>query len=85
LGFGFQEIEEIGRKSGTGFPTNRQLPTATVSYNHACFPAHQVIVNGTMVYSYHPPREDPTYIAGCLFLHQNMTAGQTNPVTVPSH
>lgn len=65
--------------------TNPSSPTAAVNYNHTCFPAHHIKVNGTVVYSYHPPREDTTYIGGCLLLHQNMIAGQTNPVTVPSH
>ena len=66
--------------------TNPSSPTAAVNYNHTCFPAHQIKVNGTVVYSYHPPREDATYIGGCLLLHQGMIGPlQTNPVTVPSH
>jgi hypothetical protein len=37
-------------------PTN---PTAYVNYNHTCYPAHIVLVNGRQVYYYPPPANNP--------------------------
>jgi len=65
--------------------TNPQSPAAYVNYNHTCYPAHQVKVNGTVVYSYFPPRDDVTYLTQCLLLHINPVKGQTNPTSVPIH
>ena len=47
--------------------TDAQSPTGYVNYNHTCYPAHQIKVNGQVIYSYPPPRNDLTYITGCLF------------------
>jgi hypothetical protein len=65
--------------------TNPQAPTAYVNYNHTCYPAHQVKVNGQSVYTYTPPSNDPLYIAGCLSQFNNKIVGQTQPVAVPAH
>ncbi len=58
-------------------------PTAIVNYSHTCYPAHQVKVNGTVVYSYQPPRNDMAYIGGCLGLPA--VNGATGAVPVPAH
>jgi hypothetical protein len=65
--------------------TNQQSPTAYVNYNHTCYPAHQIKVNGVVAYFYTPPSNDPSYLFGCLVLHTNKLVGQTSPMTVPSH
>jgi hypothetical protein len=41
-------------------------PTAYVVPSHTCYPAHVVKVNGTVVYSYTPTRNDPFYLVECL-------------------
>ena len=43
--------------------TNPASPTAFVNYNHTCYPAHQVLVNGKTVYLYTPPSNTFAYIA----------------------
>jgi hypothetical protein len=65
--------------------TNQQSPTAYVNYNHTCYPAHQIKVNGVVVYSYMPPSDSPSYLFGCLVLHTNKLVNQTQPRTVPTH
>ena len=42
--------------------SNPASPTATVTYNHTCYPAHIVKVNGTVVYSYQPPYNNTAYL-----------------------
>jgi hypothetical protein len=61
--------------------------TATVNYQHTCYPAHQITVNGQVVYSYVPQDDSPLYIATCLLGGFATGVGplQTVPVTVPSH
>ncbi len=65
--------------------TNPQAPKAYVNYTHTCYPAHQIKVNGAIVYSYFPVREDPNYIFNCLSLHTGTVTGQTQPTPVPTH
>jgi hypothetical protein len=65
--------------------TNSQAPTAFVNYSHTCYPAHQVKVNGIVIYSYQPLRNDPDYLFECLTLHNGTVTGHTSPVTVPTH
>lgn len=64
--------------------TNPQSPTAYVSYNHTCYPSHQIKVNGQVVYLYTPPQNDFNYLTNCLLFHNNKVTGQTNPVSVPA-
>ncbi len=64
--------------------TNPAAPTAIVNYNHTCFPAHQIKVNGKVVYLYTPPQSNIAYIFNCLALHLNKVVGQqTSTTTVP--
>jgi hypothetical protein len=63
--------------------TNPYSPTAYVNYNHTCYPAHQIKVNGTVVYLYTPPRNDLVYIAACLSQLNPKITGQTSAVQVP--
>ncbi len=63
--------------------TNPYAPTAYVNYNHTCYPAHQIKVNGTLVYSYSPASNDLAYITGCLFAHTGKIIGQTSAKPVP--
>jgi hypothetical protein len=65
--------------------SNPQAPTAYVNYNHTCYPAHQVKVNGQVVYNYTPPSNDPSYVSSCLLFKLNKRIGQTQPVPVPTH
>jgi hypothetical protein len=65
--------------------TNPSAPTATVNYNHTCYPAHQIKVNGQVVYLYTPSRNDLTYVGGCLTGLLPEIVGQTTPVQVPTH
>ena len=62
--------------------SNPGSPTAYVNYNHTCYPAHQVKVNGQIIYLYTPPENDISYIAVCLS-GLNKVIGQTNPMSVP--
>ncbi len=63
---------------------NRQAPKATVVALHTCYPAHQVKVNGQIVYSYIPLQNDIVYITNCLTGVYPPVSGQAGPVTVPS-
>jgi hypothetical protein len=65
--------------------TNPQSPTAYVNYNHTCYPAHQVIVNGTVVYAYFPPDNSAFYILGCLFFQTGKVIGVSQVKSVPTH
>jgi hypothetical protein len=65
--------------------TNQLAPTASVNYNHTCFPAHQIVVNGTVVYVFHPVATDPASIFDCLVNHINKRVGVTTAKTVPGH
>jgi len=65
--------------------TNPAAPTAYVNFNHTCYPAHQVKVNGAVVYSFIPTDNSETHIFSCLALAQGKITGQTTPVSVPSH
>ena len=61
-------------------------PTAYVNYNHTCYPAHQVFVNGTQVYLYTPSLNSFAYIATCLSgISSSKVTGQTSAVAVPTH
>src|SRR5207245_7831631 len=40
--------------------------TASVTFYHTCYPAHQIKVNGTVVYNYPPPFNSTAYLVGCL-------------------
>ena len=65
--------------------TNPQSPTAYVNYNHTCYPAHQIKVNGAVIYSYIPPDDSPNYLLTCLVLHDFKRVGVTQPTSVPTH
>ena len=66
--------------------TNPAAPTAVVNYNHTCYPSHQIKVNGKIVYSYTPSRNDVTYIFGCLVTGTGKIVGQqTTPIQVPPY
>jgi hypothetical protein len=62
--------------------SNRASPTATVTYNHTCYPAHQIKVNGKVVYKYIPTFNDVTRILGCLTGTLSAISGQTPPVAI---
>jgi hypothetical protein len=62
---------------------NVQAPTAYVNYNHTCYPAHHIVVNGQEVYSYIPPRNDTAFILGCLSDAFDHVIGQSGAVGVP--
>lgn len=55
--------------------------TALVNYNHICYPAHQIKVNGTVVYLYTPPRNDTTYLFNCLVLQLDKVIGSQSTAT----
>jgi hypothetical protein len=61
--------------------------TAIVSFNHTCYPAHIVKVNGTVVYYYPPPQNNTAYLGACLlqlpFLGK-VVGQQSTTVSVPS-
>lgn len=57
--------------------SNPSAPTAYVNYNHTCYPAHQIKVNSTVVYSYIPPSNSATVIFNCLALVNAKVIGQT--------
>jgi len=65
--------------------TNPLSPTAYVNYNHTCYPAHQVKVNGAVIYSYIPPDNSPSYLFTCLVRHDYMRVGVTQSTAVPAH
>lgn len=57
---------------------------AIVNYNHTCYPAHQVKVNGRVVYLYTPGSNEPTFIFECLALELFKVVGeQTSTTPVP--
>ncbi len=64
--------------------SNPSQPTATVSYEHTCYPAHQVKIGSTInpVYSYTPPSNDLLYITGCLAFGAGHVSGVTQPVAI---
>jgi len=63
--------------------SNPAGPTAYVNFNHTCYPAHQVKVNGQVVYLYPPPADDISYIFDCLVIQDNKISGQTQAKPVP--
>jgi len=64
--------------------TNSNAPTAYVNYNHTCYPAHQIKVNGTLVYHWEPESNDFTYIAQCLAGINKRIGEQTIRTPVPT-
>jgi hypothetical protein len=69
--------------------SNPAAPTASVTYNHTCYPAHQVKVgpNNTVVYSYTPPYNNLAYLAYCLakpITPLSMVSGTTSPISIPA-
>jgi hypothetical protein len=58
-------------------PTDARV--TNINYNHTCFPAHIIKTQRFTVYYYGPPRSDPTYVFGCLYLQQGKIIGQTQP------
>jgi hypothetical protein len=56
--------------------SNPDFVTAYVNYNHTCFPAHIIKVDGHTVYNWVPPRTDTDYITGCLLFQQGKIIGQ---------
>jgi hypothetical protein len=65
--------------------TNPDQPTAQVTYTHSCYPAHQIKVNGTVVYNYPPPRNDTLYLGLCLSNILPQISGTNFIVSVPAH
>ena len=65
--------------------SNPASPTAYVNYNHTCYPAHIVKVNGTVVYSYQPAYNNPFYLGNCLLQSPlfGKVVGQSSAVIVP--
>ncbi len=61
-------------------------PTGYVNYNFTCYPAHQVVVNGQLLYRYTPPSNDKAYLFGCLALSPSYSkvSGQTSEVAIPA-
>jgi hypothetical protein len=64
--------------------TNQVSPTGYVNYNHTCYPAQQIKVNGTTIYLYTPPRNDTAYLFSCLVNQSDKIIGQTPSGPVPS-
>jgi hypothetical protein len=67
--------------------SNPSAPTASVTYNHTCYPAHQVKVgsSNTVVYSFTPPSNSLVYIAACLTIGVDLLteeSGTTGYVSV---
>ena len=46
--------------------TNPASPQSYVNFDHTCYPAHIVKVNGQVVYSYQPPYNNSVYLSLCL-------------------
>ena len=63
--------------------TSLGAPVATVVYQNTCYPAHQVSVNGKVVYSYVPDDDTTGYIVGCLLAGLG-DPGTIGPLIVPS-
>jgi hypothetical protein len=61
--------------------SNLDRITASVNYNHTCFPAHSVSVNNFVVYNWTPPRADGSYIFNCLVLQLDKVVGQQSSAT----
>lgn len=60
--------------------------SAVVHYDHTCYPAHQVKVNGTVVYSYLPSHNNTAYLVGCLTNLLPRVVGETLvPTLVPAN
>jgi hypothetical protein len=57
-------------------------PTATITYTHTCYPAHQVKVNGQELYHFQPGDNSQSYIFQCLFLKQGTVQSQIGPMAV---
>jgi hypothetical protein len=67
--------------------SNPASPTAVTTYNHTCYPSHQVKVNGSLAYSYPAScsSTDTLCIFDCLVLHVGTQSGTYGPVSVPNH
>jgi hypothetical protein len=63
--------------------SNANDPKATVAYSHTCYPAHEIWVNGMVVYSYQPPSNSTVYIVGCLTGWFDQIINVTGPLSVP--
>jgi hypothetical protein len=63
--------------------SNPAAPTATVNYLHTCYPAHQVSVNGVVVYSFVPTDNSPDNILFCLAAGLGLGSIGPGQVTVP--
>jgi hypothetical protein len=63
--------------------SNPNAPQAYVNYNHTCYPAINVKVNGTTIYDYQPPQNNTTYLSLCLLDVYSHIVGQSVPMTVP--
>jgi hypothetical protein len=59
-------------------------PTAYVNFNHTCYPAHIVKVNGTVIYEKLPTYNNSAYVAACLLQIIPKTTGVSLPTTVNS-
>ena len=58
-------------------PNNAQV--TEVNYNHTCFPAHMIKVQGYTVYEWKPTSDDIMYVASCLVLQLNKVTGDVHP------
>ncbi len=79
-----QSAPGSGIKWNMSVNINSAIGNATIAYNHTCYPAHILKINGTVVYSYLPPQNDTFYIFKCLFTPFFPVIGVTSPVAVPS-
>jgi hypothetical protein len=56
--------------------------TVHVAYQHTCYPAHQVKVANTTLYSYTPPNSSPSFIVGCLTGLSDEVIGSSPTMTI---
>jgi hypothetical protein len=64
--------------------SNPSFPTATITYSHTCYPAHQLKINGKNppIYHYPPGSNEPDYIFQCLFMKWPMVQNQIGPIAI---
>lgn len=67
----------------TVITTSSASATGYVNYDNTCYPAHQIKVNGQVIYSYIAPHNDTNYIYQCLTYSVYNVTGQTGAVSVP--
>jgi hypothetical protein len=45
---------------------NPVSPTSSLSYTHACYPAHELYIGTQRIYGYLPAKSDPASVGFCL-------------------